>query len=1711
MSDMKMQAAVEMSVEQPVKALDQIAVAAEKMAGKVDKAASKAGESVDGIGTVAGASADQLTRAEGRMVASIKKIQTQMDLAGKTASQKFEFNIAAKGLDASKFEPMLAKMRETEIAQARLAAGSVDLLAKFSGLAVGAVAAVAAFKGVASSMMEAQQESQKLKNSLEYAAGGVTGAAKEIQYLREVTNQLGLDFSTSSQAYAKFAAATKESGVSLSQTKIVFEGVAAASAKLGLSADETQGALLALSQMASKGTVSAEELRGQLGERLPGAFNIAAKSMGLTTAELGKMMEAGQLMASDFLPKFGQALKDNFQAPLSSLTQEINRFSSAWTLWKMEMSEGTNGGGLKWLTNGLNESTASMRSLGAEAGITLKILAAIGGFNAGAVGSAKMDAVQAQAKAMQQLPVVRAQREDLESKDYLTQFEKQTLSDLKRQEAAIRQSITDLAVQRGKESGINLPDLAGEYVTQQKKQADTLKAYLNDSTNGSKAAKSSAALAKENAAFNAAVSAYSETDKRYQSALVEHNLRVAEIEKAAKGSDSAKNDGSQKYAAALAAEKEYSSAQIKIINSRVAAGVDSEEDGIKQVLAAQISGYTKEYALLTEQIAKTKDVGDKAKLGQQLTALGSGMQVAASEYQSALAKIEKAREKYMQSQTELADNSAYKIEQENIALREQIDVLGLTDKQLGEHEAAKVRVAAAASYLDAANLREAASQMEAAGVVSDAIPYYRQLADAREAAGKALDQKSLLESEKGMKKAAVDAANEWKKTADKIGDSITDALMRGFESGKTFAEALRDTVVNMFNTMVLKPVIQVTVMGGLSAIGMGSALAGDSSSVLGMASTGNSLYNAVSGGASSMYTGFATSGIGQSLGLGTAPAYYAAGDTMIGSGLTELGSSLGSALPYVGLAAAAASLLASAYGSGGTPHAGGIVFSTPTGTVTPNTAAGIDSVYKDANGVRLGDQFAENDWTESFSKSVADSLTPTAETINGILNSAATTFGKKAGYTTGLAFSSDGEDDSRGRLGIVDGAGVEVAQIMERYSSDAATGIQELIGAAGGSVRQALDAMNLPGWANEMLSALGSSPSVDSLAATVAQINAIATAAKTLAPAFQMAEADFAKIYLKAGADAVNAYYTATTTAAEKQAAQLNQITDAFGALGYSLPDSIESFRALAESQDATTAAGQNTIASLMGLTAGFAQFRASVDGLQSSASSAIDAFRTSDQVLSKNQQTLADLSAKAGIAIPTMASELVDMFDSIDFANPTTEGLALAAALPGIASAFSSVSQAAKAAEEAAKATAAATAAAHSALLQSAQDAIGAAVDSDYSALERAVAAQKTSLETAYSAQDAINQSAITASTKIRDNLSSLADTLKKAVGTITADADSNLLASRNAAQAVLNNAYAASQSGQSLDPYSESIKSAITELSKPSDQLYSTYEEYARTQGRANAAISALSVAAGDQLDVADLTLKAIKDAAYSAEESYKKALADLDATLENAKAQIDALRGINTSVLSVKDAIDALALSLAAAAGTKVAPTASTVGKWTSTNDGQYYQSSAGAVLTRAAGSSDTIIHTADGYSGTVAQAVASVNSQTAEQVYAATKEAGLTLSELNQIMGWDAGRAENWARENNLPTFAVGTNYVPADMTAQIHQGERIIPAADNREIMSRLAANDSSSDLLAELKALREEVNLLRYEARATATNTNKAAKALEKFDNDGMPAERIAA
>lgn len=163
---------------------------------------------------------------------------------------------------------------------------------------------------------------------LQTVFGSTQAAAKEFEFIRATAARLSLDLQATGNAYSSLAAASKGTVLEGAATRDIFSAVAEAGGKLKLSADQVEGALLAVSQIVSKGTVSAEELRGQLGERLPGAFQIAARAMGVTTAELGKLLEQGALASDVFLPKFADELRKTFG---TNAQTEIRNYTSGFT------------------------------------------------------------------------------------------------------------------------------------------------------------------------------------------------------------------------------------------------------------------------------------------------------------------------------------------------------------------------------------------------------------------------------------------------------------------------------------------------------------------------------------------------------------------------------------------------------------------------------------------------------------------------------------------------------------------------------------------------------------------------------------------------------------------------------------------------------------------------------------------------------------------------------------------------------------------------------------------------------------------------------------------------------------------------------------------------------------------------------------------------------------------------------------------------------------------------------------------------------------------------------------------------------------------------------------------------------------------------------------------------------------------------------------
>ncbi len=180
--------------------------------------------------------------------------------------------------------------------------------------------------------IQAAADMEKMQAGLQAVSGDAALAKEQMDFVRQMATRAGVDVVAAGQAFLGLAAATKGTAVEGEPARQVFEAVTTAMAKAGKSSAETQNALLALSQMASKGTVSMEELRQQLGEALPGALQAAASGLGITTQDLIKLVESGQIAAEDLFPALTKGLNELYgSAPAAqTLSQEITNIKNAF-------------------------------------------------------------------------------------------------------------------------------------------------------------------------------------------------------------------------------------------------------------------------------------------------------------------------------------------------------------------------------------------------------------------------------------------------------------------------------------------------------------------------------------------------------------------------------------------------------------------------------------------------------------------------------------------------------------------------------------------------------------------------------------------------------------------------------------------------------------------------------------------------------------------------------------------------------------------------------------------------------------------------------------------------------------------------------------------------------------------------------------------------------------------------------------------------------------------------------------------------------------------------------------------------------------------------------------------------------------------------------------------------------------------------------------
>lgn len=283
------------------------------------------------------------------------------------------------------------------------------------------------------------------------------------------------------------------------------------------------------------------------------------------------------------------------------------------------------------------------------------------------------------------------------------------------------------------------------------------------------------------------------------------------------------------------------------------------------------------------------------------------------------------------------------------ALNKSADAVAKQVQQLQDEEQAArmaaeqhISLAQAIALVDIARLRE---QQTAMMGNEDAVLAIEREIQARKQLANAIDTKDARKAAADSAKAASD---EWQRAAADIERTLTDALMRAFESGKGFFESMWDTIKNTLKTTVLKVFLQPVTgaLAGLSVPGLasaGQAGQGAGSSTLSMQSL-TSIYNGIK-------TGFASIGDSVAFAAQDAGAWLVQNTTgalnQFGGTLMQQSSMLGSAAGYAGGMAAgvfAGRAISGEYGSNATVNIGtiaGAVLGGPIGAAIGGAVGGL--------------------------------------------------------------------------------------------------------------------------------------------------------------------------------------------------------------------------------------------------------------------------------------------------------------------------------------------------------------------------------------------------------------------------------------------------------------------------------------------------------------------------------------------------------------------------------------------------------------------------------------------------------------------------------------------------------------------------------------------------------------------------------------------------
>lgn len=1165
----------------------------------------------------------------------------------------------------------------------------------------------------------------------------------------------------------------------------------------------------------------------------------------------------------------------------------------------------------------------------------------------------------------------------------------------------------------------------------------------------------------------------------------------------------------EQYANRLATIKESLAAEDGVLRIARARGELDERAYLDRLGEAQRESFAARAAVLRDQLAAADKSSDRERILGDVRALGAEAAKAAGDATLAYVELNNAARATFATLTSEAWGEVGQIATDNAALREELVTLGMTTAQLDAYRRQKTLAAQESANDFAAALEEAAAAIDDEGEAAQrAKQYYLDLAAARRAAAEQLGERATLERQLATSREALrlstESAKVWQDGWQETDRIARDAFVAWADDGASAAErigqSLRSALLSAIYEATLRPIaLQVyTTAAGALGLSSGAAGAGAGSNLLGMASNAKSLYDLASGDYG-LYGSFATSQYGQALGLstaGVAASSIGTGASLGYGGLFANGatagstsgvasmSTLGSALPW----AAGGGILAGVlYGGKGQSAAGGAIgagvgYATAAGSAWASGAAMgswagpigalAGAVISGFLGSRIGGGERFKSTYGSASGAFDDGrYTSTGawqggrqfgDDVDQVLDRATQAFSARLGSLY-AAFGLDDQIAAQASVRLRRTSGRLASDFYADLDGDGPQGLTTLLQAQYGGdgevegalgefvtailtkgIKSAVEKSDLPEIVKQLYAPLTETADIEAATVTILAAQQILVGAGTTMADFLGSTAES---YLR-GEENLIGMLDRTVTAL----AAVNPVLEDIGLAAIEF-----------------TLAGGDLASQLAAISGG-------LDAFVGQASTYYQQFFSEEERLGRLSVRLAEQFEALGYAMPTDHAGFRALVEGLGEIDESTAGTF--AALMNLAPAFDTVADAAKAAANNAIKAA-----------EEHERTAATAVRSAFSAYEQAVRAQLTTDLAALDARHEALLPQMDARRSLVSQLGPMIDSIGDAVqhlrGTASPAAGSRSL------DELLRGTFAGTL------PDADALQQAIRGVTGDAAGNYATRADWQRAQAANAAKLDTLGGLMGKQKTLAEEALAVLEREVQAIEAQAASLETAASAQIDLMRQQVDGLLGIDSGVKSVEAAITQLSAAMQVYRSAQNAAVSADPAR-SNPNVGTVPSNAAPGVKSAYAHTSGVNVNPGD--SALLAAAKVLYQAATGGVSTAQFNRAAASVGgDIAAAVGWKGDPAELRQRYG----FAQGTNYVPWNMTADIHEGERIIPAADNRQLMDLMRRGANGGGATIDLTALLEEVRMLRAEMRATAQHSGKTARLIERVIPDG--------